>query len=194
VRTPGHALLNLALVARPSVSTAVIAGAVVPDLPIVVLYLIEKARGTPTERIWSEHYQRPFWLNLIHALHSFPVALAGLGAAWALASPTAMALFASMLLHAACDLPVHGEDAHRHFWPFSDWRFISPLSYWDPKRHGAAVGAVEALVVWAATAWQWRALGTAGRALALAVCAWYVGSYWWSFVRKPAPSPSDHPL
>ncbi len=42
----------------------------------------------------------------------------------------------SALVHMLCDLPVHHDDAHRHFLPLSTWRFESPLSYWDPKHHG----------------------------------------------------------
>ena len=40
------------------------------------------------------------------------------------------------LTHLAGDLPVHVEDAHQHLWPLSDWKFISPISYWDPDHHG----------------------------------------------------------
>lgn len=193
MRTPGHAVINLALVARPGLALPIVAGAVVPDLPIVALYLIEKARGMETERIWREAYQRRFWLNLIHGMHSLPLAAAGAAAAWALGAWPAVAFFASAFLHALSDLPLHGEDAHRHFWPLSDWRFVSPISYWDPKRHGAAVGAVEAVLVWAATARLWPLLGAVGRALTLAVCGWYVASWWWSFARRPT-APSDAPL
>ena len=33
----------------------------------------------------------------------------------------------SMLLHVFGDLPLHHDDGHRHFFPFSDWRFESPV-------------------------------------------------------------------
>src|SRR5262245_61523072 len=118
MRTPGHAVLNVALFARHgsmAVVAATVAGAVLPDLPIVCLYLREKLRGTPTDTIWRVHYQQPFWLNLIHGLHSVPLAVAGLGAGVMAKEPVVMAFFASALLHALCDIPVHGVDAHRHF-------------------------------------------------------------------------------
>ena len=44
--------------------------------------------------------------------------------------------FASALIHLFCDLPVHHDDAHRHFLPLTDWRLASPLSYWDPNHYG----------------------------------------------------------
>ena len=47
-----------------------------------------------------------------------------------------MAFAASGLAHIACDFFLHHTDAHRQFWPFSDWRFRSPLSYWDSAHYG----------------------------------------------------------
>lgn len=52
-------------------------------------------------------------------------------------------LFASMLLHMLADLPLHHDDGHRHFWPISNWRFESPVSYWDPNHYGLYAGAAE---------------------------------------------------
>lgn len=160
MRTTGHAVLNVALLARdgaPAMVAATVAGAVLPDLPIVCLYLREKLRGTPTETIWRVRYQRPFWLNLIHGMHSVPGAAAGLLASALLGQPVAMAFFASALLHAFCDIPVHGVDAHRHFLPLSQWRFVSPLSYWEVRRHARAVTLAE----WALVAVAGASLGGA---------------------------------
>lgn len=58
----------------------------------------------------------------------------------------------SMVFHSLGDLPVHHDDAHRHFFPFSDYRLISPISYWDPQHYGRIVAGVEVLAVWVATA------------------------------------------
>lgn len=55
-----------------------------------------------------------------------------------------LGLFAlAALLHLAGDLPVHATDAHRHFWPLTDWRFVSPVSYWDPAHGGQWFSWVE---------------------------------------------------
>lgn len=45
------------------------------------------------------------------------------------------------------DLPLHHDDAHRHFFPFLEWRFVSPVSYWDPNYYGKWIGLVEAVSV-----------------------------------------------
>jgi len=58
-----------------------------------------------------------------------------------------VAFFLSMTLHVAGDLPLHREDAHAHFFPFTDWHYISPVSYWDPAHFGAIAGGLEFLGV-----------------------------------------------
>lgn len=145
MRTPGHAVLNLAILAPPdsAAAFAVLAGAVAPDVPIACLYLWQRLRGTPTEEIWRTHYQKPPWLLVIHLAHSLPLGALAAGVAVAAGAPLAAWFFASLVLHAVLDLPVHHADAHRHFLPLSQWRFISPLSYWDVRRHGRAVTAAE---------------------------------------------------
>ena len=67
-----------------------------------------------------------------------------------------LALFSSMLLHVLGDLPVHHDDAHRHFFPFSDWRFASPVSYWDPAHYGRWFSLFELALVLGASLYLWR--------------------------------------
>jgi len=40
-------------------------------------------------------------------------------------------------------MPLHVDDAHAHFWPFSDWRFVSPVSYWNPGYYGHIWAPIE---------------------------------------------------
>jgi hypothetical protein len=61
-----------------------------------------------------------------------------------------------LLLHVFGDLPLHHDDAHRHFFPFLDWRFRSPVSYWDPAHRGAWASLVEFTVVLAAALRMYR--------------------------------------
>jgi hypothetical protein len=186
VQTPGHVVLNLWLLGggAPSLpALPILAGAIAPDVPIVILYLRERyLRGLPEERIWRESYQRPFWLNLIHGAHSLPLSLAGALGGLALGSAAVTAFFASVFLHALADLPVHAEDAHRHFLPFSHYRFISPISYWDVRYHARTVALVEALAVCFAAVWLAQEASTPGRALLACVAVWYLVTYARSFL------------
>jgi hypothetical protein len=147
VNTPTHVLASLALLGRRGDgprNVAAAAGAVLPDVAIYVLFVVARlVLGQPSSRIWTRTYFEPGWQLAVDLLHSVPLALAGLALARLRGHRVAAALCASMLLHSALDLPVHTDDAHRHFLPVSGWRFHSPLSYWDPRSHGREVAAVE---------------------------------------------------
>lgn len=186
--TLGHAAINLAVIGgfhdRPA-GYAILAGAILPDIPIFILYLRERARGTPTDDIWTGPYQERFWQNLIHGMHSIPIAALGLALSVWLASPTAVAFFASLSLHAVLDFPVHAEDAHRQLLPFSQFRFISPISYWDVRYHGRTIALLEALAVFVSTGFLWtRAEMWFEYAALVFVAVWYVGNYWYTFLRR----------
>lgn len=190
MHTPGHATINLAVLGTavdPALAMPILAGGILPDVPIVFLYVRERwIRKTPEDRIWADHYQRPFWQNLIHGMHSIPIFGSGLLVALALRSPELAVFFGSMLLHILEDLPVHAIDAHRHFLPFSQWRFISPISYWDPRYHGRSVALIEAVLVLSSAALVWSRYGTWSRITLGGVIAFYAVSYWRSFLAKPA--------
>jgi hypothetical protein len=41
------------------------------------------------------------------------------------------------MLHSIVDIPLHADDGPLVFFPFDwDYRYTSPLSYWDPSHHG----------------------------------------------------------
>jgi hypothetical protein len=155
VNTPSHAILNLCLLtneqkARFNLPIAI--GAVLPDLPIFMFYFWAKyiARMSSSQ-MWSEGYFQPFWQNLTALFHSIPLAVVGGLICHYWRWTIAEFIFISMILHSLGDLPVHNDDAHRHFFPFSNYRFISPVSYWDIKHHGAIASLIERLLVFAAT-------------------------------------------
>jgi hypothetical protein len=188
VQTLGHAVVNLALLGGsvfPEHAPAILAGALAPDVPIATLYARERwLRRTPEARIWTECYRRRFWQDFIHAAHSLPLALLGLLMALSLDATAAVAFFGSALLHVLGDFPVHAHDAHRHFFPLSDYRFISPFSYWDVRHHARPVAFGELLLVTAAGATFWfRAPSAATLALAAGIALCYATTYWHSFLR-----------
>ena len=182
MNTPAHAVINLALLGRsgrPDDVRPILAGAIACDLPMFGFYLWQRlAVGAPEALIWGEAYFRPSWQGLFDVFNSVPLALLGLAvAAWRRSRAGAL-FFASMLLHVALDLPLHREDAHRHFLPLSDWRFVSPVSYWDPAHHGAIAALAEGVAVFAASAILWRRHSDPlGRAALVGGCALYAAAY-----------------
>jgi hypothetical protein len=181
MNTPAHLVVNLALLGggeRRAHSRWIAAGALLPDLPMLGFFLWERlALGTPGQVIWDERYFDPAWQAVFDLFNSVPLAALGLGAALVLRRTGPALLFGSVLLHCLLDLPLHREDGHRHFLPLSDWRFMSPVSYWDPAHQGALGAGLETLALCGACAVLWRrATGRAAHvSLALLVGVSVVG-------------------
>ncbi len=195
--TPAHAALSLIVLGRSERNALPVAlGAVAPDAPMLVFYLWERlVRGVSEGRIWSERYFDPGWQVVFDIPSSIPLLalVLGLGVLFgrraASAAPglesgvttglrrglrTAPALFvASMILHALGDLPLHREDAHRHFFPVSDWRFTSPVSYWDPDHYGGYAAVGEVVLVLAVSVFLFRTYRGRGRWIVAGVAGVY---------------------
>lgn len=188
MNTPGHGVLNLAVLGRrahPEWNVPIVLGALVPDLPMFVLaFVATVVLRQPQRQIWSETYFQPGWQIAADVPHSFPLLLLALAAATALGRPRLQRFVASMLLHSCGDVFVHGTDAHRHFFPLTGYQFVSGISYWDPTHHGTAVFVVETLVVIASSTYAWPLvrsrsgrrllLLTAGAYAAGAVALWHL--------------------
>lgn len=164
MNTPAHAIINLLVLSRnPShaKTASIIGGALLPDLVIVAFYAWHLMLGTAETQIWSVEYHRPLWQAWIDCFNSIPIIIVALVLCWQARQYLLLAFFSSMLLHTFGDLPLHHDDAHRHFFPLLDWRFASPISYWDPAHHGQWAGLVEFLCVFAASVfmyWRWALL------------------------------------
>ena len=151
MNTPAHAVVGLVILSRKGDghrrTAAIVVGAVIPDLAIIVFYAWHRLLGTDEEQIWSVEYFKPAWQAFIDSFNSIPLIALGLILCWKIRHGLIWALLASMLLHILADLPVHHDDAHRHFFPFLDWKFISPVSYWDPKHYGNWFSLFEVVLV-----------------------------------------------
>lgn len=151
MNTPAHAILNLCLLGRkekPSLATPILFGAFLPDMPMVFFYgYVKLIQNIPEQVIWSETYFKPFWQNIFDIFNSLPLILVAMAVALFQKSPWFFAFFSSMAFHVFGDFPFHHDDAHRHFLPFSHWRFASPVSYWDPQHYGQYVSLLEASLV-----------------------------------------------
>jgi hypothetical protein len=192
--TQTHVLVGLAMFGRPRETARnwmAIAGGIVPDAAIYVLYAIEKFRGTSESIIWSDVYDSPFWQDAVAWGNSIPLWLCLLAIGFAMAATTnfktasmLLIVFAgSCLVHMACDFPLHVEDAHRHFFPLSSWRFRSTVSYWDPNHFGVQAASCEAILGVALSVWMWmRFKNVAGRAgIILMLLSYLMVPAWFAF-------------
>ena len=159
--TGTHIVCNLIVQGRtklpqPQLFTMVIVGAILPDAPMILFYVWESlVQQTPESVIWSERYYLPAWQNFFDIFNSIPIAVAGLIMAIKLQKPILQIIFVGVLLHIAFDFPLHNDDAHRHFYPLSDWRFISPFSYWDSNHYGHIIMPLQILFAVLGLIWLW---------------------------------------
>ncbi|MEM6521202.1 MAG: hypothetical protein AAF722_17935 [Cyanobacteria bacterium P01_C01_bin.70] len=187
MNTPSHSILNLAILGQGQLAQSgwpIVIGSWLPDAAIFVFYGWAKGAGLPDATIWQETYYLPFWQSIFAIGNSIPLALMGLGIFLWLRRPGAIALFASMMLHHLEDLPLHHEDAHQHFWPLSSYRFVSPVSYWDPQHFGAYGALLEMALTLLATVCLLRRLRSRwGQGILVLVNLLYIGGYWQFYLR-----------
>ena len=159
MNTPAHVIFSLSLLGKNNAANytgAIALGALLPDAVMLIFYAYEKFNGVPENIIWSDHYYQPFWQNLIDIFNSVPLLLAGLALMYFKKYNYFVLLFASMLIHCFFDFPVHHDDGHRHFFPISQFRFQSPVSYWDPEHFGNITGLVEIVLFLAGSIFLWQ--------------------------------------
>ena len=164
MNSPTHTLLALALLSKRGErkrNWAVILGSLIPDAAIWFWAPYQSfVKGVSGEEMWRELYFAPPMQNLIAYFNSIPIyaGLAVLG--YVMRAKTwgkLLLVFAlAALTHMATDLPVHNHDAYRHFWPFSDWRFISPFSYYEREHHAGWVSLLESVIALASIIVLWR--------------------------------------
>jgi len=164
VNSPTHTLLALALLSKcndKKRNWAVFAGSIIPDATIYLWAPYQRlVNGVSGEEMWRELYFAAPMQNLIAYFNSIPIygALAVLGYVMRAKTWGKLVLFFALaaLIHMATDMPVHNHDAYRHFWPFSDWRFISPYSYYEREHHAGWVSLIEAAIALISIVVLWR--------------------------------------
>lgn len=158
MNTPAHVVLSFAVLGKREISrashAAILVGALLPDAPMFLFYFVEKILLRTRESvIWGERYFADKWQNFFDVFNSLPLIATLFLLALGIQSRMLALLALSMALHVALDLPLHHDDGHRHFFPFSDWRFASPVSYWDPAHYGSIVASIEAGLVLCGCVW-----------------------------------------
>ncbi|WP_284375209.1 cobalamin biosynthesis protein CobQ [Amylibacter marinus] len=161
MNTPAHIIIAAAAFAQPNkpkITWWAIFGGVLPDLSLYLMVLWARLIGGHSfGRIFDEFYFSNSWQAVFAIDNSIP--LWGAILLWAIWRRiwAAIAFAGSGMLHLVSDFLLHNDDARRHFWPFSDWVFESPVSYWDPAHFGQIVGMLESLCVLILGGWLiWR--------------------------------------
>jgi len=127
---------------------AAFAGGIAPDLPMLIMvFYATRISGISQQEVFGDLFFSKGWQEVFAMDHSFLVwgALLAVGLMFRILSIVAFA--GSAVAHAAVDFVTHHSDARQQFWPFTDWVFRSPISYWDPSYFGNIMGPIEALLV-----------------------------------------------
>lgn len=172
MNTPAHIALGIAVLgrrARRSDWSVIVVGSVLPDLFILIQFY---ARGLSLAG--ASEVLAP----LVKLFNSAPLYAGVLAAGYALRLRWLVLLAAAALVHIAFDLPFHSQDARPHFFPLTDWRFVSPVSFWDARHHGRLVGVLEGALFALCFAVIWRRLdGSWQRVAAAAFAAIYFATF-----------------
>lgn len=161
MNTPAHLLFGAALFGKRDqrrVTWAAIIGSVLPDLS---LYLMAGTAlfilGIDARIVFGQLYFSDAWQQVFAIDNSFVLWGIALGFVIWRGPLWARALCAAALLHLALDFPLHTDDARMHFWPLTNWKYYSPISYWNGAEGGNVVGLVELVLVTVAAAYVfWR--------------------------------------
>ncbi|MBI2120695.1 MAG: hypothetical protein HYT94_03685 [Parcubacteria group bacterium] len=152
--TPSHILYNLAILGKKGdarLNAAAGLGALFPDsITFIFFFFTSIVQSLPHEVIWRDLYFNSGWNNLFNLSHSFWLLPLGLFLCAFFKQKYGAYFFGSAFLHSVMDFFVHADDAYAHFYPLGDWRFHSPVSYWNPAHYGHYVSAVEILFALAA--------------------------------------------
>lgn len=189
MNTPAHLLIGAAVFGRggdKKIFLAAMAGALLPDASLYVMGSVAIfVLHIPPNVVFDELYFSPAWQTVFAIDNSFVVWGALCVAALLARVPWAMALTRAALLHLLLDMPLHHDDGRPHFWPFTNWVFESPVSYWDRTNGANWVAPVEAVLSVVAATLLWRArLGpwiTVGVAVLLAAEIWVVRQWLFFF-------------
>ena len=150
--TQSHVILNIALLSKrgkPHRHLYAFIGAVLPDLPIFIFFIIESLiLKTPQCELWETRYFTEAWQNFFDIFNSVPLIVILLGIGYYLRNSEKVTVFAwSLLTHCGFDFLTHNDDGHHHLYPFSDFAFQSPISYWDDAHHANIFAPIERVII-----------------------------------------------
>ena len=160
MNTQAHLLLGAAVLGRrnaPGRNIAAVLGSLAPDVMMFVMVAWQGwVMGRSSRQIFGEDYYSPFWQEVFAVCNSL-VVLGAIAAIGALARRPWLLIFGlAAVLHVLCDIPLHVDDGHPPFWPFSDWIYESRWSYWDRQHGGGTLAPAEFVLSCLLAVWLWR--------------------------------------
>lgn len=157
MNTPSHLIVNAALVKaanRKAIpQSALLWGAVMPDIPLIVLsvgfFVFHRWLAAPlppgfmSQAYDNLYFNNPWWIALHNSLHSPLALLVYLALLWRMRNRPHtrghwwLWFFIGCLTHSIIDILTHVNDGPILFWPL-DWhtRFRSIVSYYDSAHFG----------------------------------------------------------
>lgn len=160
MNTSAHILIGAAAFGQGNsrrISIAAVLGALVPDVSLYVLSGVSiLILGISPQIVFDELYFSQSWQIVFSIDNSFILWGLLLGYALVRKNSVLVAFAAAALLHISTDFLMHHEDARAQFWPISNWRFLSPISYWDSTHHANWVAPLEGLMTLACGFVLWR--------------------------------------
>jgi hypothetical protein len=160
MNTQTHVIMSAALFGGDVPKRAIVAaiGGVLPDIPMLLIVITLKLSGVPAQRIFEEMYWEKWWQITNGIAHNFwlwggllilAIVMRERGSAgveaidfWSLVT----VFSGAALLHSGIDFLCHREDAHMSLWPVTNWKFMSPVSYYDPAHYGRWFSLFEAVL------------------------------------------------
>ncbi|MEL6794102.1 MAG: hypothetical protein AAFP78_11635, partial [Pseudomonadota bacterium] len=138
-----------------------------------IMWIMERLQGVSSCVIFRDRFWESPWTEVQAVSNSAPLwaLIALIGFLVRGRSIALLAFGAAGFLHIVGDFLLHADDARAHLQPFTDWRFYSPVSYWDPAYFGRTAMAVEAAAGAALVLLLWRRFGGWGVRGALGLTA-----------------------
>ena len=150
MNTPAHLIVGAAAFGKPDIRwtlPAATAGAFAPDLSLYAMtaYSIWVA-SVPPEVVFGQYYYSDEWQSVFAVDNSFIFWGLALAVAIWRKMPILLAFSGAGFLHLLFDFPLHTHDVRMHFWPVTDWVFVSSFSYWDSTAYAGVVGPAALLL------------------------------------------------
>lgn len=138
----------------PKRAWAGLVGGLTPDVPMLTIIFTLMASGVSGQTIFNELYWQRWWQITNAVSHSF-LLWGGLLLFGLYMRQSLLAIYVgSAFLHSCIDFLVHRGDAHMSFWPLTNYKFMSPVSYYESDHYGiwfslfdSALGIVMALTL-----------------------------------------------